>query len=225
MSRSLVVSLGLASAAVLALSAAGCGSAASPDDAVTESAQGALLAGPLLTVPEVADLLRGAGFAESVVPVMVCTAQYESSFYEQASNHNANGSTDYGLWQINSIHLGSSGCASTASALYVGATNAKCALEIYKEQGLGAWYGYLAHKATCDAYKLPPSAGDDDDDDDDAGSGGGSGTSSAGQCWSKTLGEYVAENTCIKEEQCIAGHWYYGVSGSSGPDGACLTAR
>jgi hypothetical protein len=87
---------------------------------------------------------------------MVCTAKYESSFYERASSRNRNGSIDRGLLQINSIHLGSAGCPSRANAgkLYTASVNARCALRIYRSQA-GAWYGYKAHQRECDNYRIP----------------------------------------------------------------------
>jgi hypothetical protein len=115
-----------------------------------------LLAGRLIPEREVASILRNAGFPSEVIPKMVCTAKYESSFYERASNRNRNGSIDRGLLQINSIHLGSPGCPSraNANALYTASTNASCGLKIYRSQGMGAWYGYRAHKRKCDSYRI-----------------------------------------------------------------------
>lgn len=116
-----------------------------------------LLAGRRIPPREVASILRNAGFPSHVVPEMVCTAKYESSFYERASNRNRNGSVDRGLFQINSIHLGRSGCPSrgNAGALYTASTNAKCAYQVYRSQGLNAWYGYKAHRTECNNYRVP----------------------------------------------------------------------
>jgi hypothetical protein len=219
----------LASAALVSFAVAGCSSATptATDESATGASEGALLAGTQVSETEAASLLEAAGFTGQTVAQMVCTAKYESDFFEQASNSNSNGTTDYGLWQINSSHLGEAGCTSSASALYDGATNARCAREIFEAQGLDAWVGYLTHKAECDAFKLPtPTGGDDDDDDGGSGSGGsgGSGTGSAGSCWSLTFGEIVPENTCIRSEQCVSGKWYYGVSGTEGPNGKCVAA-
>ena len=116
-----------------------------------------LLAGRRLTPRETASVLRSVGFPSGVIPEMVCTAKYESSFYERASNRNSNGSIDRGLFQINSAHLGDPGCPSrgNAAALYNATTNARCALHVYRSQGLNAWYGYQAHRATCNSYRIP----------------------------------------------------------------------
>lgn len=129
-----------------------------PDEDAVGQIDEKLLAGRKIPQREVAAILRNAGFPESVVPEMVCTAKYESSFHERASNKNRNGSTDRGLFQINSIHLGSmSGCPSrgNSNALYTASTNAKCAYSIYKAQGLNAWYGYKAHRTECNSYRIP----------------------------------------------------------------------
>jgi hypothetical protein len=136
-----------------AASVAGC--SAEPDEPSGSSAQ-ALLAGRRLSEEETAGHLRAAGFREETVGPMVCTAKYESSFYDRASNVNTNGSTDRGLFQINSIHLGgTAGCPRSAEALWDPATNARCAAGIFALQGIRAWYGYRAHRAECDAYPAP----------------------------------------------------------------------
>src|SRR5690349_19092087 len=74
-----------------------------PDEDAVGQVDEKLLAGRKIPEREVASILRSAGFPESVVPEMVCTAKHESSFFERASNRNRNGSTDRGLFQINSI--------------------------------------------------------------------------------------------------------------------------
>src|SRR5262245_28729524 len=71
------------------------------DSATTAHAGEAILAGERLTEVQIADYLRDAGFAEGVIPAMVCTAKWESSFYTGASHTNKNGSKDIGLFQIN----------------------------------------------------------------------------------------------------------------------------
>ena len=137
---------------------AGCAAEASPDDGdpadVGESGD-AIVAGRLHTAQEVAALVREAGFPEAMVGKMVCTAKWESSFYERATNKNKNGSMDRGLFQINSIHLKDKGCPSTGEETFDPDANAKCAYAIFKSQGINAWYGYRAHKAECDRFSAP----------------------------------------------------------------------
>ena len=146
--------LGLAALAVFGV--VGCASETSQDGNDEEASDTqALLAGTQLTPHEVATLLREAGFPSSEIGPMVCTAKYESDFYEKAENHNSNGTTDYGLFQINSIHLHDAACPHDAAALYDPVANTKCALGVYKSQGINAWYGYQKHRSTCAHYPAP----------------------------------------------------------------------
>lgn len=148
-------------ALALALAALACGPESATDEGVTDEGadEGALRAGNQLSEAEVASLVARAGFAESEIPRMVCTAKYESGFYERASHRNRNGTVDRGLFQVNSVHLqGTPGCPRSADALFDAATNARCAFSIYSLQGIGAWYGYRAHRSECDRYSLDGAA-------------------------------------------------------------------
>ena len=121
--------------------------------------------GRCLAEAEVVRLLRTAGFPERIVPAMVCTAKWESGFYERAAHKNGNQSTDRGVFQINSIHVGEKGCPSNAEGFFNAQNNANCALVVYKGQqknssdplaGVSnAWVAYRAHKTECANYKLP----------------------------------------------------------------------
>ncbi len=147
-------------AAVMIATATFAVACSSNEEPLGSSAESALVAGRQLTEAEVAQVVRSAGFPENMVGTMVCTAKYESSFYDRATNNNTNGTTDYGLFQINSIHIGGTGgCPSSAEPLFDVSTNAACALAIYRMQGINAWYGYKKHKAECDAYPAPASSG------------------------------------------------------------------
>lgn len=216
-------------AAVLGVASAGCASEteADPSDTRGES-QDHLLAGRHVPESEVASMLRQAGFPESMIGKMVCTAKYESSFYERASHRNNNGTTDYGLFQINSVHLGDAGCPGSATGLYDGAANARCAYRIYKMQGITAWYGYRKHRSECDRAGAPSSAP----------TGGGADTedpadpyAESGGCFSGTLDEMVEPKTCVQSKydgdwyQCMDGKWYSGGDAASGPYGACTAAH
>lgn len=53
---------------------------------------------------EIAGAVRDAGFPKHSWTVAVAIALAESSGNPTATNHNTNGSTDYGLFQINSVH-------------------------------------------------------------------------------------------------------------------------
>jgi len=110
---------------------------------------------------QVASYLQSAGFPQSSLATMVCISKYESSFNCDATNKNTDGSTDYGLMQINSYWWCSgdplskyNGCSATCSSLFNCQSNANCAYTVWKQQGYNAWYGYKNHKSECDNYKL-----------------------------------------------------------------------
>ena len=110
---------------------------------------------------QVASYLRNAGFSQTYIPTMVCISKYESSFNCDATNKNTDGSTDYGLMQINSYYWCSGDalskyneCKVSCSSLFDCQNNANCAYTVWKQQGYNAWYGYKNHKTECDNYKL-----------------------------------------------------------------------
>ncbi len=110
---------------------------------------------------DVADYLKNAGFTSSQIPTMVCISKYESSFNCDSTNKNTDGSTDYGLFQINSYYWCSGDpnskyneCGASCSSLFDCQKNANCAHTVFKQQGYTAWYGYQYHKSECDNYKL-----------------------------------------------------------------------
>lgn len=110
---------------------------------------------------QVANYLRKSGFPEYSVPTMVCTSKYESSFNCDATHKNTDGSSDYGLMQINSYYWCSgdpsskyNSCGATCSSLLNCQSNANCAYTVWKQQGYTAWYGYKNHKSECDNYKI-----------------------------------------------------------------------
>jgi hypothetical protein len=216
----------LAVAVVTLTTIAGCAADTTGDGSSepTGESQDHLLAGRRLSEKEAATLIRQAGFPESVVGKMLCTIKYESNFYERASNRNSNGSVDYGLFQVNSLHFHDAGCPSTAAGLYDATANTKCALRIYKSQGINAWYGYQKHRSECDRYPAPsgtaatPMTPADQTD-----------TSADGGCYSGTLEEMEPAKTCVESKfdnlwyQCQAGHWVRGGDNGSGPNGVCAS--
>ena len=110
----------------------------------------------------VAGYLRKAGFPSNSIGTMVCIAKWESSYNCGATNHNTDGSTDYGLFEINSYYWCSGDskskyneCNASCSSLLNCQANANCAYKVFKEQGYNAWYGYKAHKAECDSAPAP----------------------------------------------------------------------
>lgn len=150
------LSLFFGTALLLTPTLVGCAGADDADEAPDEeSSEDLLLSGRRLSGTEVAAHLRAVGFDQEDVPRMVCTAQYESSFFDRAQNKNRNGSIDRGLFQINDIHLGIRGCPKTAEPLFDARTNAQCARAVFVKQGPNAWYGYRKHAAECEDYKIP----------------------------------------------------------------------
>ena len=111
---------------------------------------------------DVARYLRNAGFPSSTIGTMVCISKYESSWNCGATNKNTDGSTDYGLFEINSYYWCSGDptskyneCGTSCSSLMDCQKNTNCAYRVYKEQGFNAWYGYKYHKSECDSYPAP----------------------------------------------------------------------
>lgn len=201
---------------------AGCSVSTEEEEEPVGESQDRLLRGRRVPEAEIAQLVREAGFPENLVGTMVCTAKYESSFYEGAINRrNRNRSVDRGLFQINSVHVGGTrGCPSNAEALFDARTNTRCAYAVYRLQGLNAWYGYRSHRTECNNYPAPPPGAVPSGPTDD---GGG--------CWSSTLEEMVDARTCVQSRadgiwyQCMDGAWHGGVSNRSGPYGVCIESH
>lgn len=101
---------------------------------------------PTLSPAQIATAARAGGFTGSQVPIMVAIAMGESGGQTEITHHNNDGSTDYGTWQINSVH---------SDILSIGdwrdpAINGRMAYMVYKQQGYQAWSvfnskGYISH--------------------------------------------------------------------------------
>jgi lysozyme C len=109
----------------------------------------------------VSSYLQKSGFPSYTIPTMVCISKYESSYNCDATNKNTDGSTDYGLMQINSYYWCSGDalskyneCKIACSSLFNCQYNTNCAYIVWKQQGYTAWYGYQKHKSECDSYKI-----------------------------------------------------------------------
>lgn len=91
-----------------------------------------------LSPAQIGSAMRRAGWPEAAIPVGIAVAMAESGGNPNATNKNRNGSTDYGLFQINSIH----------GSLVVGKNwsdpveNARMALKLYKDSGWKPWVAY-----------------------------------------------------------------------------------
>ena len=57
-----------------------------------------------LSLGQIASYASQAGFRGNNINIAVAIAMAESSGNPTATHSNSNGSTDYGLWQINSVH-------------------------------------------------------------------------------------------------------------------------
>lgn len=111
---------------------------------------------------DVARYLKNAGFPQNTIGTMVCISKYESSWNCDATNKNKDGSTDYGLFEINSYYWCSGDptskyneCGASCASLMDCQKNTNCAYKVYREQGYNAWYGYQYHKQECDNYPAP----------------------------------------------------------------------
>ena len=108
---------------------------------------------------QVVNYLKKAGFPSNTWGTMTCISKYESSWNCKANNKNTDGSTDYGLFEINSYYWCSGDptskyneCNVPCTSLYDCQKNTDCAYKVYREQGYNAWYGYQYHKSECDNY-------------------------------------------------------------------------
>lgn len=85
----------------------------------------------LLSPPAIADLARGAGFTGADIVTATAIALAESGGNPSATHLNSNGTIDYGLWQINSVH----GSLLSSGDWRVPADNARMAHTIYAQAG------------------------------------------------------------------------------------------
>merc|ERR1712241_992237 len=97
------------------------------------------------------ELVNHQGFARATVGNWVCLANYESSYNTGATNHNTNGSIDYGIFQINddfwcdaSIGYGAD-CGVACNSLLDSNLDddCSCAKIIWNRHGFEAWYGWI----------------------------------------------------------------------------------
>jgi hypothetical protein len=95
-----------------------------------------------LSAVQIANAAKAAGFTGKDVAIAVAVAFAESGGESTASHKNSNGSTDYGLWQINSIHSAvlRSGSWSNPN------DNAKMAYKVFSEAGK-KWTPWVTYKS------------------------------------------------------------------------------
>lgn len=109
----------------------------------------------MAVVPDqtIASAARAAGFPSGELATAVAVALAESGGNATATNHNTNGTTDYGLWQINSIHRPELGYGSWQDPN----TNARMAYSIWVAAGR-KWTPWMAWKAGKHLAFLPRGA-------------------------------------------------------------------
>lgn len=101
----------------------------------------------------VANVLRAAGFPESLVPTFMAIAMAESSWRPNATHSNSNGTIDQGLFQINTVHKGNSWYPQNP---FDPVQSAKAALGVYQMQGLKAWTVYTSGQYKKFMQAAPP---------------------------------------------------------------------
>lgn len=84
-----------------------------------------------LTPSQIAGAAKQAGFPDSELATATAVALAESGGETTATNRNTNGSTDYGLWQINTVHGSLLSSGDKFSAL----DNARMAYTVYSRAG------------------------------------------------------------------------------------------
>jgi len=88
------------------------------------------------TVDQALDALRAAGFVDADLGVGAAIGWAESGFDASATHHEPDGSTSYGVWQINSSH----GYPELASGAWASiGVNAQLAKRVHDAQGWNAW--------------------------------------------------------------------------------------
>jgi hypothetical protein len=88
-----------------------------------------------LSTSRIDHLMLQAGFPRSQLATGEAIVHAESSGHPDATNSNSNGTTDYGLWQINSVHSDLLGANDWRDPL----ANTRMAYTVWKHNGWDAW--------------------------------------------------------------------------------------
>lgn len=91
-----------------------------------------------LTAQEIAGAAQQAGFTGQDLVIAVAVAFAESSGETTQVHPNDDGSTDYGLWQINTVH----GSLLNQGDKFNPIDNARMAYTVWRDSGWGAWTTY-----------------------------------------------------------------------------------
>lgn len=92
---------------------------------------------PVLSDQQIANVAKASGWATTAdITKAVAIALAESGGRTDAVNHNFNGTYDYGIWQVNSVH------GFPVSELLTPTGNGRAAYTVYRQQGWRAWSAY-----------------------------------------------------------------------------------
>lgn len=103
-----------------------------------------------LTPQQIAGYASAAGFPPDQIATATAVALAESGGETTATNRNSNGSTDYGLWQINTIH----GQLLNQGDKFNPLDNAKMALTVYARAG-NKWTPWTVYKSGTYRAQMP----------------------------------------------------------------------
>jgi len=103
-----------------------------------------------LTPQQIAGYAAAAGFSPDQIATATAVALAESGGETTATNRNSNGSTDYGLWQINTIH----GQLLNQGDKFNPLDNAKMALAVYARAG-NKWTPWTVYKSGTYRAQMP----------------------------------------------------------------------
>src|SRR4051812_23367948 len=95
--------------------------------------------GQVLTPYQIAMYARAIGVGNADLPFFVGAALAESSGRVDVTHDNSNGTTDYGLYQINSVHTQFHDFFPPSERWKDPAANTFSAFEVFKLQGRKAW--------------------------------------------------------------------------------------
>lgn len=96
-----------------------------------------------LTMEQIAGYAKQAGFPDSEIATAVAVAMAESGGDTTAYNQNSNRSTDYGLWQINTVH---GPLLTQYGDKFDPLANAKMALTVWQRAG-NKWTPWVVYKS------------------------------------------------------------------------------
>jgi hypothetical protein len=103
-----------------------------------------------LNAQQIAGYASAAGFPPDQIATATAVALAESGGETTATNRNSNGSTDYGLWQINTVH----GQLLNQGDKFNPLDNAKMALTVYARAG-NKWTPWTVYKSGAYRAQLP----------------------------------------------------------------------